>query len=304
MSSLAREPRIAQEIASFGADWLPQEPLSAHTSLAVGGPVDLVRVHDLARLPELVEYFRRRGVPWRVLGGGSNLLVSDQGFEDIVLHLARPKDGVQFDGQRVEVVAATNLGTTVMECAKRNLGGMEGLIGVPGTVGGALRMNAGAYGIEIGPLVRSLTIYRGATGRIEVLKIQDLQFEYRHSSFAPEDIMLSVSLELPERDYAEILERIKLFNQKRRASQPIDEKSAGCIFKNPKGFSAGKVIDELGLKGTRVGGAVISERHANFFVNRHQAAARDFLTLIDMVRERVLNAYGIVLEEEVIIWRP
>jgi UDP-N-acetylmuramate dehydrogenase len=304
MSSLAREPKIAQEIASFDADWLPREPLSAHTSLAVGGPADLVRVHDFARLPGLMDYLRRRGVPWRILGGGSNLLVSDQGFEDLVLHLARPKNGVQFDGRRVEVAAAVNLGTTVMECAKRNLGGMEGLIGVPGTVGGALRMNAGAYGIEIGPLVRSLTIYRGATGRIEFLEIQDVRFEYRHTSFAPDDIMLSVSLELPERDYAEILERIKLFNQKRRASQPIEEKSAGCIFKNPKGFSAGKVIDELGLKGTRVGGAVISERHANFFVNRHQATARDFLTLIDMVRERVLSAYGIELEEEVILWRP
>jgi UDP-N-acetylmuramate dehydrogenase len=116
--------------------------------------------------------------------------------------------------------------------------------------------------------------------------------------------MLSVSLELPNRPYPEILEKIKVFNQKRRASQPINEKSAGCIFKNPPGFSAGKAIDELGLKGMRVGGAVVSERHANFFVNRDQATASDILSLIDIVRERVLKGYGVELEEEVIIWRP
>ncbi len=304
MSSIAGEPQIAREIASSGAEWLPSEPLGAHTSLGVGGKANLVRIHDYQRLAEPLDYLRRRGIPWRVLGGGTNLLVVNQGLEDVVLQLARPKNGTDFDGNRVEVAAAANLGTTVMECAKRNLGGMEGLIGVPGTVGGALRMNAGAYGIEIGPLVRSLKIYRSSTGQIEVLKTQDFKFEYRHSSIAPDDIMLSATLELPERDYAEIVEKIKIFNQKRRASQPINEKSAGCIFKNSPGYSAGKMIDSLGLKGTRLGGAVISERHANFFVNRYQATAADFLKLIDMVRERVLKAYGVELEEEVIIWRP
>lgn len=303
MTLHASDLKVSQDLASMGADWLPSEPLAGHTSLGVGGPVNLVRIHDVSRLPELLDYFRRRGIPWRVLGGGTNLLVVDEGSGDLVLQLGRPKNGIQIEGTRVRVEVAANLGTTVMECAKRNLGGMEGLIGVPGTVGGALRMNAGAYGIEIGPLVRALTIYRSSRRDIEVLKTEDLRFEYRHSSFAPDDIMLSVVLELPERDYAEILERIKLFNQKRRASQPINEKSAGCIFKNPPGHSAGKLIDELALKGTRVGGAVISERHANFFVNRYQATAADFLKLIDLVREQVLKVYGFELEEEVIIWR-
>ncbi len=290
-------------MAAFGARWRPMEPLVAHTSLGVGGPADLVEIHEFRCVPELIDFFRRRGVPWRVLGGGSNLLVGDEGLEDVLLHLARPTNGVTFDGNRVEVAAAASLGTTVMECAKRNLGGMEGLIGVPGTVGGALRMNAGAYGIEIGPLVRALTVYRGATGQIEVLKIQQVKFEYRHSSFAPDDVMLSVSLELPERHYQEILEKIKQFNQKRRASQPINEKSAGCIFKNPPGYSTGRMIDELGLKGARVGGAVVSERHANFIVNRYQATAADILNLMDLIREQVRKGYGVELEEEVIVWR-
>lgn len=302
MASLDSDREIAQQIASKGAEWRPREPLAAHTSLGVGGQANLARVNDVSRLAELVDYLRRIGTPWRVLGGGSNLLVGDEGLEDVVIQLGRPRNGFRFDGQRVEVPAAATLGTTVMDCAKRNLGGMEGLIGVPGTVGGALRMNAGAYGIEIGPLVRALTLYRGSRGVVETLKMSEVRFEYRHSSFAHDDIMLSVTLELPERPYREIVEQIKVFNQKRRASQPINEKSAGCIFKNPPGHSVGKMVDELGLKGTRVGGAVVSERHANFFVNRFGATAADFLKLIETVREKVMGAYGVELNEEVILW--
>jgi UDP-N-acetylmuramate dehydrogenase len=303
MSLLARESGIAGQMAAFGAEWLPAEPLSRHTSLGVGGPADIVRVRDLRRLPELLGEFERRGVQWRLLGGGTNLLVVDEGLNDVVLHLERAPDGLKFDGPRVEVPAAASLGTTVMECAKRSLGGMEGLVGVPGTVGGALHMNAGAYGTQIGDVVRAVTVYRGSLGRVELLRTEEVRFEYRHSSFAPNDILLSVSLELPERPYEAILERIKQCNQKRRASQPINEKSAGCIFKNPPGHSTGKMIDQLGLKGTRVGGAVISERHANFIVNRHGASAADIFRLMDLIRERVLKAYGLELEEEVIVWR-
>jgi UDP-N-acetylmuramate dehydrogenase len=303
MSFLSRETGIAEQVAALGAQWLPAEPLSAHTSLGVGGRADLVRLPDVQRLPELAEYLHRRGVRWRVLGGGTNLLVVDEGLDDVILQLVREPDGLRFEGQRVEVPAAASLGTMVMESAKRNLGGMEGLIGVPGTVGGALHMNAGAYGTEIGDLVRAVTVYRGSAQRQEVLQTGNLRFVYRRSSFAPDDVLLSAWLELPERPYAEIVERIKECNQKRRASQPINEKSAGCIFKNPPGYSTGKLIDELGMKGTRVGGAVVSELHANYIVNRYQATASDIFKLMDLMRERVLGAYGIELEEEVIVWR-
>ncbi len=304
MSLLARDPEIRRKVAELGGEWQPSELLKAHTSLGVGGPADIVRVQDFRRLPELVDFLKACSAPWRVLGGGSNLLVVDEGLEDVVLQLVRPTNGSKFEGNRVQVPAAANLGTTVMECAKRDLGGMEGLIGVPGTVGGALRMNAGAYGIEIGPLVRTLTVYRGVTGQVETLKMENVKFEYRHSSFAPDDIMLYVNLELPGRLYADIVEQIKVFNRKRRASQPINEKSAGCIFKNPRGLSTGKMIDELGMKGTNVGGAFVSERHANFIVNRNNATASDILKLMDLIRERVLKSYGVELEEEVIVWSP
>jgi UDP-N-acetylmuramate dehydrogenase len=302
MSLLARDSRTAEQIAAFGAEWLPGEPLSRHTSLGVGGPADIIRIHDSGRLPELMAFLRQREVPWKVLGGGSNLLVVDEGLPEVLIHLTRG-EVAGFSGSRVEVPAAAHLGTTVMECARRNLGGMEGLIGVPGSVGGALRMNAGAYGTEIKDVVRALKSYRGATGRIETLGAEQAQFEYRHTSFAADDILLSVSLELPERPYQEIVERVKQCNQKRRASQPINEKSAGCIFKNPPGRSTGRMIDELGLKGTRVGGAVISERHANFIVNRHHATASDIMKLMELIRARVLKAFGVELEEEVIVWR-
>jgi UDP-N-acetylmuramate dehydrogenase len=302
MSSLARDSRTAEQIAAFGAEWLPGEPLGEHTSLGVGGPADIVRVHDCERLPELVAFLRQRDVPWKVLGGGSNLLVADEGLREVLIHLARG-EASSFEGNRAEVPAAANLGSTVMECARRNLGGMEGLVGVPGSVGGALRMNAGAYGTEISDAVRSLKVYRGSTGQIETLNVGKIRFEYRHSSLAPDDILLSVSLELPERPYEEIVERVKQCNQKRRASQPINEKSAGCVFKNPPGLSSGKMIDGLGLKGMRVGGAVVSERHANFIVNRHHATASDILRLMELIRARILKAYGVELEEEIIVWR-
>lgn len=303
MSLLARESAVGKQMTAWGAEWLPAVPLSQYTSLGVGGRADLVRVRDPRHLPELVDYLAQRGACWRFLGGGSNLLPVDEDFEDVILHLTRGPHDLTFQGRRAEVAAAANLGTAVMECAKRNLGGMEGLIGVPGSVGGALRMNAGAYGQQIGDVVRAVALYRASARRIEALDLASVRFEYRHSSFAPDDILLSATLELEERPYAEILERIKQSNVKRRASQPINEKSAGCIFKNPPGASAGRMIDELGLKGTRLGGAVVSERHANFIVNRFQATAADILKLMDLIRERVLKTYGTELEEEVIVWR-
>ncbi|MCL5005463.1 MAG: UDP-N-acetylmuramate dehydrogenase [Acidobacteria bacterium] len=303
MRSNALKEEMAGRVGAAAALWLPGELMARHTSLGIGGPADVIEIRDAFCLPELVAILREYGIPWRIMGGGTNLLVADEGLEGVVLHLARTWKALEFQSNRVEVPASQNLGTAVMECAKRNLGGMEGLIGVPGSVGGALRMNAGAYGTQIGDAVRSLTVFRGAVGRVETLQTSEMRFEYRHTSFAPDDIMLSALLELPERPYTDILERVKQCNQRRRASQPVNEKSAGCIFKNPPGYSAGKLIDELGLKGTRVGGAVVSERHANFVVNRFQASASDILKLIELIRERVLRACGVELEEEVIIWR-
>ena len=163
-------------------------------------------------------------------------------------------------------------------------------------------MNAGAYGIQIGSYVREVKVYRAAERKIEILRGEQISFEYRHTSFAPDDMMLAVTLELPSKPFKEILEGIRICNEKRRSSQPLGQKSAGCIFKNPPGASAGRMIDELGLKGLSVGDARVSDRHANFFVNAGNASAKDMLTLIADVRERVQKTYGVSLENEVVVW--
>src|SRR5262249_40939591 len=219
----------------------------------------------------------------------------------VVLQLVGPDPDVVLEGNLAHVDAAADLGRTVTYCAKHDLGGMEGLIGVPGSVGGAVRMNAGAYGMQIGSYVRVVKVYRAARRRIEILRGEQISFEYRHTSFAPDDMMLAVTLELPSKPYKEILQGIRICNEKRRSSQPLGQKSAGCIFKNPPGGSAGRMIDELGLKGFSHGDARVSERHANFFVNTGQASAADMLALIADVRDRVQQAYGVTLENEVVV---
>ncbi len=234
---------------------------------------------------------------------GSNVLVDDGELTHVMLHLPTSLPGMSVEGNVASVDAAADLGGTVTFCAKHDLGGMEGLIGVPGSIGGALRMNAGAYGTQIGTHVREVTLYRAATGQIEKLQGNDIRFDYRHTSFAPDDLMLSVKLELPQKPFKDILADIKVCNGKRRSSQPLNQKSAGCIFKNPPGGSAGRMIDELGLKGHHVGDATVSDRHANFFVNAANASCADMLKLIDDVRERVQKAYGVELETEVIVWK-
>jgi UDP-N-acetylmuramate dehydrogenase len=276
--------------------------LAELTYLGIGGTTDLLRIRQHESIPALLELLDRHAIAHKFLGGGSNLLVIDGELPFVVLQLAKPENEVVIEGNFAQVDAAADLGRMVTYCAKNNLGGMEGLIGVPGTVGGALRMNAGAYGTQIGSYVREVKVYLAKERRIETLRGDQISFEYRHTSFAPDDMMLAVKLELPSKTYPEILKGIRLCNEKRRASQPLGQKSAGCIFKNPPGGSAGRMIDELRLKGFHVGDARVSDRHANFFVNVGQASAADMLALIGNVRERVQQAYGVDLENEVVVW--
>lgn len=297
------DPKLIDAVTALGVAYKPHVSLAEKTSLGIGGASDLLLVRSHDSIPKLVRLLKQAGVPHRFLGGGSNVLLPDGELPWVILQLARQDPEIRFEGNSVWVDCATDLGRTVTTCAKHDLGGMEGLIGVPGTVGGALRMNAGAYGTQIGSFVREVQVYRAATGRIETLRGAEINFEYRHTSFAPDDIMLSVRLELPSKPYSEILQGIRICNEKRRASQPLNQKSAGCIFKNPPGGSAGRMIDELGLKGHAVGDARVSDRHANFFVNAGHASAADMLALIDDVRRRVRDRYGVELEQEVIVWK-
>ena len=276
--------------------------LAEMTSLGIGGTTDLLRIERHESIPDLLHLLDEERIAHKFLGGGSNLLVADGELLFVVLQLGQTEPGVVITGNVAQVDAAADLGRTVTFCAKHNLGGMEGLIGVPGTVGGALRMNAGAYGTEIGAYVREVKMYRAADRKIEILRGDQISFQYRHTSFGPDDMMLAVKLELPSKPYAEILQGIRICNEKRRASQPLGQKSAGCIFRNPPGGSAGRMIDELGLKGHSVRDARVSERHANFFVNAGEASAADMLALIADVCGRVEKSFGVTLENEVVVW--
>jgi UDP-N-acetylmuramate dehydrogenase len=297
------DSKLLAAIGALGVEHKPAVSLADLTSLGIGGTSDVLLVRKHESLPELIRLLKETNTPHRFLGGGSNVLLPDGELPWVVLQLARQDPEVRFDGNSVYVDCAADLGRTVTTCAKHDLGGMEGLIGVPGSIGGALRMNAGAYGTQIGTYVREVKVYRAATGRIETLRDAEINFEYRHTSFAHDDIMLSVRLELPSKPYNEILQGIRICNEKRRASQPLNQKSAGCIFKNPPGGSAGRMIDELGLKGHHVGDARVSDRHANFFINAGHASAAEMLELIADVRRRVRERYGVELEEEVIVWK-
>jgi UDP-N-acetylmuramate dehydrogenase len=296
------DPKILAELAELSVEHRQGAALSELTSLGIGGTTDLLRITKHESIPGLLRLLDEHGIAHKFLGGGSNLLVADGELPWVVLQLAPPGPDVVLEGNLAHVDAAADLGRTVTYCAKHDLGGMEGLIGVPGTVGGALRMNAGAYGMQIGAYVREVKLYRAKDRRIEVLRGDQISFEYRHTSFAPDDMMLAVTLELPSKPYKEILQDIRICNEKRRSSQPLGQKSAGCIFKNPPGASAGRMIDDLGLKGLHVGDARVSDRHANFFVNAGHASARDMLALVGDVRERVEKAYGVALENEVVVW--
>jgi UDP-N-acetylmuramate dehydrogenase len=295
-------PKLKADFAALGVELNPGASLAELTSLGIGGTTDLLCITRHESIPGLLSLLERHSIPFRFLGGGSNLLVGNGELPWVILQLAKPEPEVVIQGNLARVDAAADLGRTVTYCAKHDLGGMEGLIGVPGTVGGALRMNAGAYGMQIGNYVREVKLYRAAEQKIEILTGNQISFEYRHTSFAPDDMMLAVTLELPTKPFKEILQGIRICNEKRRSSQPLGQKSAGCIFKNPPGASAGRMIDELGLKGLNVGDAKISDRHANFFVNAGHASANDMLTLIADVRGRVEKAFGVKLENEVVVW--
>ena len=294
---------ILERLKELRVEVRPAVSLKEKTSLEIGGTTDELLLRQCDTIPAVMRLLADAQIPHRFLGGGTNVVIPDGELPWVVLHLPAAHPGVRVEGNAAYVDASADLGGTVTFCAKHDLGGMEGLIGVPGSVGGALRMNAGAYGTQIGTWVREVELYRAESGEVETMRGEEIRFDYRHTSFGPDDVMLRVKLELPSKPYKEILAGVRICNEKRRASQPLNQKSAGCIFKNPPGGSAGRMIDELKLKGHRAGDAMVSDRHANFFVNVAHATCDDMLRLIDDVRGRVRGAYGVELENEVIFWK-
>lgn len=254
-------------------------------------------------LPGLLRDLHREGFRPRFLGCGTNLVASDAPFPEPILYLGDLHEEPRFEDEKVWVSAGFRLPALVRLALRHSLGGIEFAEGIPGTVGAALAINAGSYGGSIGEHVEWLRLV-DLEGNERTIHPKESDFAYRGSVFVDQGLILDGVLRLTPDDEEAIRARLDDIRSRRRASQPLKERSAGCIFKNPPGNSAGRMIDELGLKGHRRGGAVVSEVHANFIVNRDGATAGDILGLMEEVKERVAKEMGIQLEEEVALWEP
>lgn len=286
-----------------GTEVLEHVPLARHTYLRVGGPARYFATPlDLVQLERLMLWARAAGLPMRVLGGGSNLLVADEGVEALVVSLRRACGAMDFQGSRVHVGSAVMLPALARAAAERDLGGLEFAVGIPGSVGGALQTNAGiGDGRSIGPLVEQVEVF-GARGFLNLSKYE-LRFDYRHSSLRGSGVMVvSARLRLERRPAAEVQAEMRRLLEIRAASQPTAEPNAGSMFRNPEGDAAGRLIEAAGCKGLARGRARVSELHANFFVHDGGARAADILALMSEVQRRVLADSGVWLTPEIEWW--
>ena len=275
------------------------ESLKKHTTYGIGGPADLMIFPKSKQdLIKVIEIINENKIQLTILGSGSNVLVSDNGIRGAVISLKNSLKQIEVDENILYAECGTMLGKIVKHAVKNNLIGLENLNGVPGTLGGALIMNAGAWGGEIS---ENLIHVEVINSKSEIQKIQkkDLNFSYRQSSFNKDDILLSAKFNLKKADKDIIKENFIEAQSGRKKSQPLNKRSAGSLFKNPKNNSAGKLLDEAGLKGFSIGDAKISEKHANFFINDGDASSRDMLMLIKKAHKEVKNKFNINLSLEV-----
>jgi UDP-N-acetylmuramate dehydrogenase len=278
------------------------EPLAMHTWFQLGGPAEFfAEPEDRDQLIALIGRCHDEGVEVRLLGDGSNILVRDEGVPGMVLRLSAPHFcSIEMDGRRITAGGGAVLGRMVTTAVHRGLAGLEALIGIPGTVGGALHGNAGTRGGDIGQWATAATVIT-TNGEVFERGRDDLVFGYRESSL-DELVILEGSFQLEEDDPHELSKRMQKQWIIRKAAQPMGHQSAGCVFKNPRGTSAGDLIEKAGLKGTRIGGAVVSDRHANFIVAEPECTSQDVVRLIEFIRNQVNDRLGERLELELEIW--
>jgi UDP-N-acetylmuramate dehydrogenase len=277
---------------------LKDEPISRHSSLKVGGPADLFVIPaDLADLQALMAALGANGIPWMVIGGGYNLLMRDGGFRGAVISLKGLARLQQLGADLVVAEAGVTTGELALFAAERGLAGIEFLIGIPGTVGGALSMNAGAHDAAVLDRVASLETIRG--GEVAVTEQGKLYYGYRFLSLAAGEIIISATFRLAPGSIIEIEEKIGGYLDHRRKSHRVGYPNAGSFFRNPEGMQAWRLIVDAGLNGYRVGGAQVSEEHANFLVNLGGAKASDFIELGGIIKKKVMESSGIILDEEV-----
>ena len=276
------------------------EPMRKHTTFRIGGPADFYLCpHSAKEIQKTVAICREEELPYFILGNGSNLLVSDQGYRGVVIQLWKNVSDILVEGCRIRAKAGASLAKIAGEALEEGLTGMEFAAGIPGTLGGAVVMNAGAYGGEMKDILQEALVM-DEQGEIFTLKKEELDLGYRTSIIKEKGyIVLAAALELKPGDRKEIKEKMDELKQRRVEKQPLDMPSAGSTFKRPEGYFAGKLIMDAGLRGFSVGGAQISEKHCGFVVNTGKATANDVLTLIREVQKRVRDKFGVELETEV-----
>ena len=278
---------------------LMNESLKKHTTYRIGGPADLMIFPKSKQdLIKVIEIINENKIQLTILGSGSNVLVSDNGIRGAVISLKNSLKQIEVDDNILYAECGTMLGKIVKHAVKNNLIGLENLNGVPGTLGGALIMNAGAWGGEISENLIHVEVIN-LKSEIQKIQKKDLNFSYRQSSFNKDDILLSAKFNLKKADKDIIKENFIEAQSGRKKSQPLNKKSAGSLFKNPKNNSAGKLLDEAGLKGFSIGDAKISEKHANFFINDGDASSRDMLMLIKKAHKEVKDKFNVNLSLEV-----
>ena len=278
------------------------EPLAPYTWLKVGGPAQyFVEPRDPDELIRVVQCCHENQIPVRMLGGGSNLLVRDEGVGGAVIRANGDAHAqITVEGNTILCRAGALLSNLVSSAVRAGLAGMETLVGIPGTVGGALHGNAGGRSGDIGQFVKSVKVLTAA-GEVFTRTEDELTFAYRFSSIN-EFCVLEATFELPSGDIDEVLKRMRKLWIMKKATQPLSFQSAGCMFKNPRGLSAGDLIEQAGMKGTRIGCAEISDRHANFVITEDGISSADILRLIDLAKSKVSEQFGVELEVEIEIW--
>ena len=294
--------QFEQELATvLEADQIRrEEPMSRHTTFRVGGPAEYLVTPQIAQIPQVVELCRRYDLPLTVIGNGSNLLIADGGLRGVVMEIGKAASGIRvIDEEDLAVSAGSLLSETAAFAAKEGLAGMEFAAGIPGSLGGAVVMNAGAYGGEMKDILSGVRVLT-RRGEILVRPADELELSYRHSRMMDEqDIVLEARLNLTQDSTAVIRARMEELRKKRVEKQPLEYPSAGSTFKRPEGYFAGKLIEDAGLRGFRVGDAQVSEKHCGFVINRGAATAAQILELMQEVQRRVREHSGVDLEPEV-----
>jgi UDP-N-acetylmuramate dehydrogenase len=277
--------------------------LSKRTWYGLGGPVDyFIRPKNTEELKEAVKRCNENKIPIYVMGFGSNLLISDEGLRGAVIKLESEHfRQIEFEGEEVSVWAGAELSKLVLTCVEKGLSGIETLTGIPGSIGGAVKMNAGGNFGDIGAAVESVTLM-DIDGSIFEKSKPELIFDYRRTNITAKFI-LSARLKLGSGDPEQIMRSVREIWIYKKNNQPLNTKNSGCIFKNPSGSSAGAMIDRAGLKGLQIGGAIVSDKHANFIIAQQECTSRDVMRLIDAIKERVKEEFDVELELEIEIWK-